>query len=53
MFIITRTLSTPRDVNGRESGSMFCETIETISGSSNESSKKHENIALKSTMTKR
>ena len=22
---------------------MFCETIETISGSSNESSKKHEN----------
>ena len=31
MFIITRALRTPRDVERRESGSMFCETIETIS----------------------
>ena len=31
---------------------MFCETIEIISWSSYESSRKHENIALKSTMTK-
>ena len=52
MFIITRAVSTPRDVERRESGSMFCETIETISWSSNESSRKHENIALKSIMTK-
>ena len=52
MFIITRALRTPRDVERRESGSMFCETIETISWSSNESSRKHENIALKSIMTK-
>ena len=51
MFIITRALRTPRDVERRESGSMFCETVETISWSSNESSRKHENIALKSTMT--
>ena len=51
MFIITRALRTPRDVARRESGSMFCETIETISWSSNESSRKHENIALKSIMT--
>ena len=28
MFIITRAVSTPRDVERRESGSMFCETIE-------------------------
>ena len=41
-----------QDVEKRESGSMFCETIETISWSSNESSRKHENIALKSIMTK-
>ena len=52
MFTITRALRTPRDVERRESGSMFCETIETISWSSNESSRKHENIALKSTTTK-
>ena len=52
MFIITRAVSTPRDVEIRESGSMFCETIEIISWSSYESSRKHENIALKSTMTK-
>ena len=49
MFTITRALRTPRDVERRESGSMFCETIETISWSS---SRKHENIALKSTITK-
>ena len=52
MFIITRAVSTPRDVEIRESGSMFCETIEIISWSSYKSSRKHENIALKSTMTK-
>ena len=52
MFIITRAVSTPRDVERRESGSMFCETIEIISWSSYESSRKHENIALKSTMIK-
>ena len=51
MFITTRAVSTPRDVERRESGSMFCETIEIISWSSYESSRKHENIALKSTMT--
>ena len=51
MFIITRAVSTPRDVERRESGSMFYETIEIISRSSKESSGKHENIALKSTMT--
>ena len=51
MFIITRAVSTPRDVERRESGSMFCETIEIISWSSYESSRKHENIALKSTVT--
>ena len=28
MFIIIRAVSTPRDVERRESGSMFCETIE-------------------------
>ena len=49
MFTITRALRTPRDVERRESGSMFCETIETISWSS---SRKQENIALKSTITK-
>ena len=52
MFIITRAVSTPRDVERRESGSMFYETIEIISWSSKESSRKHENIALKSTLTK-
>ena len=52
MFTVSRALRTPRDVERRESGSMFCETIETISWSSNESSRKHENIALKSIMTK-
>ena len=31
MFIMTREVSTPRDVERRESGSMFCETIEIIS----------------------
>ena len=31
MFIITRAVSTPRDVERRESGSMFYETIEIIS----------------------
>ena len=51
MFIITRAANTIRDVERRESGSMFCETIEIISWSSYESSKKHENIALKSTVT--
>ena len=51
MFITNRAVSTPRDVERRESGSMFCETIEIISWSSYESSRKHENIALKSTMT--
>ena len=49
MFTITRALRTPRDVERRESGSMFCETIETISWSS---SRKNENIALKNTITK-
>ena len=52
MFITTRAVSTPRDVERRESGSMFCETIEIISWSSYESSRKHENLALKSTMTR-
>ena len=52
MFTVSRALRTPRDVERRESGSMFCETIETISWISNESSRKHENIALKSIMTK-
>ena len=28
MFIITRAVNTPRDVERRESGFMFCETIE-------------------------
>ena len=45
MSIITR------DVERRERGSMFCETIEIISWSSYESSRKHGKIALKSTMT--
>ena len=49
MFIITRAVSTPRDVERRESGSMFCET--NYSWSSNEPSKKHNNIALKRTTT--
>ena len=44
--------STHRDVERRESGSMFCEIIEIISWSSYESSRKHENIALKGTVTK-
>ena len=52
MFIITRAVSTPRDVERRESGSMFCKTIEIIPWSSYESSRKYENIALKSTMAK-
>ena len=52
MFIITRAVSTHRDVERRESGSMFCEIIEIISWSSYESSRKHENIALKGTVTK-
>ena len=52
MFIVARAVSTPQDVERRESGSMFYETIEIISWSSNESSRKQENIALKSTMTK-
>ena len=52
MFIITRVVSTPRDVERRESGSMFFETIEIIPWSSYESSRKHENIALKCAMTK-
>ena len=52
MFIVTRAVSTPRDVERRENGSMFSKTIEIISLSSYESSRKHENIALKSTMTK-
>ena len=47
MFIITRAVSTPRDVERRESGSMFYETIEIISWSSKESRRKHENRALK------
>ena len=47
MFIITRAVSTPRDIERRESGSMFCETIEIISWSSYESSRKHENSAEK------
>ena len=51
MFVITRAVSIPRDVERRESGSMFYETIEIISWSSKESSRK-QNIALKSTMTK-
>ena len=51
MFIINRALSTPWDVDRRECGSMFCETIEIISWSSYESSRKHGNIALKTTMT--
>ena len=49
MFTVSRALRTPRDVERRESGSMFCETIKPISWSS---SRKHENIALKNTMTK-
>ena len=53
MFIISRAVSTPRDVERREQGSMFCETIKIISWSSYESSRKHENIVLKSTMTKK
>ena len=53
MFIINRALSTPWDVDRRECGSMFCETIEIISWSSYESSRKHGNIALKTTMTER
>ena len=53
IFIITPAVSSLRDVERRESGFMFSETIETISGSSNESTRKHENIARKSTMTKR
>ena len=52
MFIVTRAVSAPRDVERRESGSMFYETIEIISWSSYESIRKHENMALKSTMTK-
>ena len=52
MFIITQAVSTPREVERKESGSMFYETIEIISSSSNESSRKQENIALKSTMSK-
>ena len=51
MFIITRAVSTPRDVERRQSGSMFWDN-RTISWSSNESSRKHENIVLKSTMIK-
>ena len=51
MFILTRAVSTPRDVERRENGSMLCETIEIISWSSCESIGKHENIVLKSTMT--
>ena len=51
IFIINQAVRTSRDVERRESGSMFCETIEIISWSSYESSRKHENIALKSTMT--
>ena len=51
IFIINQAVRTSRDVERRESGSMFCETIEIISCSSYESSRKHENIALKSTMT--
>ena len=51
MFIINRALSTPWDVDRRECGSMFCETIEIISWSSYESSRKHGNIALKTIMT--
>ena len=47
MFIITRAVSTPRDAERRESGSMFYETIEIISWSSKESRRKHENRALK------
>ena len=47
IFIITRAVSSLRDVERRESSFMFGETIETISGSSNESSRKHENIVLK------
>ena len=53
MFIMTRAVSTPRDVERRESGSMsFFWYNWTISWSSNESSRKHENTALKSTMIK-
>ena len=53
MSIISRAVSTPRDVERREQGSMFRETIKIISWSSYESSRKHENIVLKSTMTKK
>ena len=49
MLIIIGALSAPRDVERRESGSMFCET--NYSWSSNEPSKKHNNIALKRTTT--
>ena len=53
MFITTRvSVSPPRNVERRESGSMFCEAIETISWSSNESSRKHQNIALKNQIMK-
>ena len=54
MFIITRAVSTPRGVKRRENGSMFCEKLKLFpsgNGDSYESSRKHENIALKSTMT--
>ena len=49
MFIKTRVASTPRDFERRESGTMFIKTIKIISWSSYESSRKHENKALKST----
>ena len=52
MFITTRAVSTPRDVERRESGSMFGETIEIISWSSYDLSREHETITLKNTMTK-
>ena len=51
MFIITRALSTPRLMSSEEKVAP-CFVRQNISWSSNESSRKHENIALKSTMTK-
>ena len=51
MFIITRALGTPRLMSSEEKVAP-CFVRQNISWSSNESSRKHENIALKSTMTK-
>ena len=51
MLIMTRALGTPRLMSSEEKVAP-CFVRQNISWSSNESSRKHENIALKSTMTK-